>query len=242
MSVKRNRALAASALVGGSVILAASSLTQCPGSTPPTTTTVEATTTVEPTTTTVAPAPLTCTAFNDPTNTFHLNNVYGDPNLINVEKPVFTLAADGAAASYTVKIDGATWDGTFHNYTSSTVCIQSPALDDGPHTISAVELAPNARDVPAYTFIVDTVKPAPPVITTASYVAPYVRIAGTGISTLAVRVYETETLRGGGSVGVTGLWSAAFSRPSGTHEFYAMQTDRAGNVSLASNVVSVIVP
>jgi hypothetical protein len=207
-----------------------------------TTTTVASTSTSGAATTTTVASQLTCTAFGAPTNTFTLNNALGSPGQINTATPLFTLAADGALAQYTVKVDATVLPGVYRNYTASTVCIQAPPLADGTHTISAVEIAPNAQQVAPYSFLVDTVPPAPPTITSASYSSGYVRLSGTGTATFAVKVFEGFLLRGGSSVGSTGLWSVAFSRPSGSHDLYAVQTDKAGNVSAPSAMVTVVVP
>jgi hypothetical protein len=67
-------------------------------------------------------------------------------------------------------------------------------------------------------------------------------MSGTGIATFAVKVFEGFSLRGGSSVGSTGLWSLASSRPTGPHDFFATQADKAGNVSAPSNMVTVTVP
>jgi hypothetical protein len=204
----------------------------------------ETTSTTQPTgtTTTTVPAQLTCAAFNGPTNSFTLNDQFGNPNQINTPTPLFTLQTDGARASYTVKVDNTVLSDVVTNYTSATACVKTPPLTDGLHTISAVEIAPVPQQVAPYTFVVDTVAPSPPTITSASFVSPYVRLSGTGIATFSVKVFESFSLRGGSSVGSTGLWSVAISRPSGSYDLYAVQMDKAGNQSAPSNVVTVSVP
>jgi hypothetical protein len=131
----------------------------------------------------------------------------------------------------------------YKNYTSATTCIKTPHLEDGTHTISATETTPKLQEVAPYSFLVDTVPPDSPAITSASYSSGFIRVKGTGTPTFHISVKEVgQSGTAGASVSSTGTWSAAYSRPSGTHEIYAVQSDKAGNKSEQSNVVTVMVP
>lgn len=219
------------------------------GSTVATTTTLPAvTTTVLPATTTTVPGtPLSCVQPTIlTTNTFFLNDAASGSNLINTNTPVFSLVIDGPLAQYTVKVDDIVLPGIVKKSSNVAVaCVKIPPgiISDGNHQISAVELSPTAQQAVPYDFVTDTIPPSPATIVSASYSNNYVRISGTGIAGFHISVREVgKTGTAGAFVGSSGLWSAAYSRPSGSHQIYAVQADKAGNEAVPSNIVTVVVP
>src|SRR5262245_47893943 len=76
--------------------------------------------------------------------------------------PSFFLQGDGGLSSYAVSIDGSPL-GTFASSGGGNVCITAGALANGPHTLTATELAPNpSLAVAPLAFTVDTLAPKAP--------------------------------------------------------------------------------
>jgi hypothetical protein len=188
------------------------------------------------------PQPTTCDTFiGVAANHFVLNGRVGsDPSAINVATPVITLTADGGLATYTVTIDGSSL-GTFKNALPTAVCIRTPVLADGAHTIAAQEVSPKAQPVAPYTFRVDTSAPSAPVIaSTQVSVGGNVALRGTApADAVAVQVRQGATIEGGAGV-TAGAWAVnTVALPSGTHVLTAYAFDSAGNISIASAAVTV---
>ena len=77
--------------------------------------------------------------------------------------PSFLLWGDGGLSSYSISIDGLPL-GTFNSDGFANVCICTVVpLVDGPHVLTATELAPHPTlTVAPLNFTVDTVPPPPP--------------------------------------------------------------------------------
>src|SRR5262249_55548354 len=127
--------------------------------------------------------------------------------------PWFLLYGDGSHASYAVKIDGVPI-GTFGSDVFANVCIHDTiTLADGPHTMTANELAPLPSNVvPSFAFTVDTTPAAvPSVPTLASYSDSGVvgdnitrfnnpALIGTSGPTLSVLLFDNGAAGTGGAI------------------------------------------
>ncbi|MDN4615835.1 Ig-like domain-containing protein [Leifsonia sp. F6_8S_P_1B] len=132
-------------------------------------------------------------------------------------------------------------------------CVLTGRLPDGPHTVTATQVAGfsserSAKSAP-FRIVVDTVAPAAPRITSpaaGTRLTPGAPAAfsGTGEEGDAVTVYASTD--SGTSVLCTvavmgGAWSCSGSLPEGAYTVSALQRDRAGNVSAGSNGVALTV-
>jgi hypothetical protein len=176
-----------------------------------------------------------CADFAATTNTITLNNAVGsDPTAINTSTPLFTIAADGGAASYNLTVDG-TSIGSVKNTTSDTACVVVPPLSDGTHTVGGREIAPHTYALTSLTFKVDTVLPATPskptLVRKSGSIAT---LSGTADVKVSVQIYEGSKIRGGGQSDSTGHWTIAATLTTGSHTVTAVAIDSAGNKSAAS--------
>ena len=162
--------------------------------------------------------------------------------------PTFLLWGDGGLSSYAAFIDGAPI-GTFNSDGFANVCITtSVPLSDGPHMLTANELAPhNTFTITPYSFSVDTVPPAQPstpVISSFSdsgfpgdHMTRFRNPNFTGFAdpNVSVQLYNGVTLLGGAKADANGLWSATTSAlADGNYTVTAAAFDQAGNKSMLS--------
>ncbi len=125
------------------------------------------------------------------------------------------------------------------------------ALSNGSHifTASASDAAGNLSEVSAgFTVIVDSLKPLAPVITLAQDDAGTLTgaltsgqrtddtlpvLTGTSEPNARVQIFEGETLLGTATADSSGNWSIPLTTPltNATHNFTAVATDAAGNIS-----------
>ncbi|TLU61264.1 BapA prefix-like domain-containing protein [Enterobacter sp. MF024] len=135
------------------------------------------------------------------------------------------------------------------------------ALGNGSHTFtaSATDAAGNLSEASAgFTLIVDTVKPLAPVITLAQDDVGTVTgslisgqrtddtlpvLTGTSEANARVQVFEGDTLLGTATADASGNWTLPLTTPltNATHNFTAVATDAAGNVSDPSSTFSLTV-
>ena len=185
----------------------------------------------------------------------HSLPVGSDPTAISSTTPWFLLYGDGSHSSYQVFIDGASI-GTFGSDSRSNVCVSTAVpLSQGPHVLTANELAPNASNtVTPFNFSVDTVPPATlPTPVLASYSDSGVlgdtitrfsnpAFMGTSDPNAQIYLYDGGAVVGGAVADATGHWTA---RPAplagGLHVIGAREVDEANNISAPSGTVSVTV-
>src|SRR4051812_45608899 len=162
--------------------------------------------------------------------------------------PAFLLWGDGGLSSYAAFIDGAPI-GTFNSDGFANVCITtSVPLSDGPHMLTANELAPhNTFTITPFGFSVDTVLPAQPstpVISSFSdsgfqgdHITRFRNPNFTGFAdpNVSIQLFNGVTLLGGAKADANGLWSATTSAlPDGNYTVTAAAFDQAGNKSMLS--------
>src|SRR5918997_5336042 len=180
------------------------------------------------------------------------------------DAPVITSPADGAVTGdNTPTITGTAEPGSTVTVTDETGAVigtavadaagnwsvDSTALADGDHTITAVatDAAGDTSPAPApVTFTVDTVAPAAPVIASpadGSTIADDTpTVSGTGEPGATVEVTIDGTVIGTTTVAADGTWTVPTTTPlaDGPHTVTATQTDAAGNTSpAASNTFTV---
>ena len=172
--------------------------------------------------------------------------VGANPTAAATAVPTFLLQGDGGLSSYAVTIDRKRV-GTFRSTGGGVVCIKPrKPLADGPHLLTAVELAPNAGIVIRMRFSVDTVAPR------RSVAAPACRLARTselltfsGVAGPGQPVHLIADGRVGIAGAVTdasGRWTATTVQlPAGTHAITAFALDTAGNKSAASRATTVTI-
>lgn len=162
--------------------------------------------------------------------------------------PTFLLYADGGAASYSVAIDGESI-GTFDGDNSGDVCINDQVvLADGPHVLTAAELAPKtANPVTPFSFTVDTV---PPTVPSTPILDPSTDsgVIGDGITNVtspvlegtsdpgvSISIYDGGKIVGGAAASSTGHWEVTvIPLADGVHSLVARAMDEAGNLSAFS--------
>jgi len=168
-----------------------------------------------------------------------------DPTASSSATPWFLLYGDGAAASYAMFIDGVSI-GTFKTSDAyGDVCIgDTMVLAQGAHVLTGNELAPHSTyTVTPFSFSVDTIPPAVPVITSITVSATYnLQVSGTSDPSVSIRVYSGPSGLGGARATTSGTWYVAtVPVAAGTYSITAVAIDEAGNVSARSTAVSVTV-
>ena len=150
----------------------------------------------------------------------------------------FTLGTSNYAASkisYECNLDGAGWSNCATPATFS-------GLADGSHTLQARSVYAGLSDPnpPTHTWTVDTVAPAPPVISAPAN-GSYTNktkppVSGTAEASSTVKVYIDGTAVGTAAANASGAWSytPTTALASGTHTVKATATDGAGNVGAYS--------
>ena len=166
--------------------------------------------------------------------------------------PSFLLWADGGRV-VEVFVDGVSI-GVFRGDPYANACIYtSSPLADGPHRLTANELAPNpANTVTPLNFSVDTQPPAAPTTPVlASFSDSGVRgdnltrfrsftLTGTADPLVSAQVYSGASVLGGAGVDSTGTWSAAASVwVDGAYSLRAAALDSASNQSAFSGALSL---
>jgi large repetitive protein len=171
-----------------------------------------------------------------------------DPTASSSATPTFLLYADGGAASYSVAIDG-TAIGTFHGNDYGNACITDTlVLSNGPHVLTADELAPNpGNPVTPFSFSVDTVPPSTP---SEPYLDPSTdsgvkgdditnvtnpRLDGTSDPNVSIDIYDGTELVGGGLADSSGDWEVTvITLANGVHSLTANAMNDAGDLSALS--------
>ena len=183
-------------------------------------------------------------------NTAILLNPWGsDPNAANSAHPTIRIFGDGGNATYQVTVDRVDI-GQFHTSDivgDVDVYMTSP-LTDANHVFGFDELSPHLHGpagfpTPAsYAFKVDTLPPAPPVITSVTASGPdtsgkyTLTMRGTAdVSTRSIRCFNGAAGIGGATV-TAGQWQAVNYPPlsPGTYNITAAAYDTAGNASARS--------
>src|SRR4051794_1004452 len=170
--------------------------------------------------------------------------------------PTFWLQGDGGLSSYEIFVDGLDI-GRFNSDGLANVCITTATpLNDGPHTLTGVELAPHATFVVTpFAFSVDTVPPlppTPPVVSSYSDsgvlgdgITKYNRpnFTGTADALVSVQLYNNGvTGVGGAKADVTGFWSATTTTlADGFYSISAIALDGAGNKSPPSRAIGLTI-
>ncbi len=132
-------------------------------------------------------------------------------------------------------------------------CVLSGTLPDGPHSVTATQVAgfstQRSASSPRVRIDIDRTAPAAPVITTpasdgSATAGQPVGFGGTGESGAHVTLYATTPQ--GATVVCTatvagGAWSCQGTLPDGAYTLSALQRDAAGNVSPGSNSIALAV-
>ncbi len=166
------------------------------------------------------------------------------------------VLSGSAEAGSTIKIyDGSTLLGSVTANASGAWSYTTPALSNGGHsiTVTATDAAGNvsvASD--PLSLSIDTAAPTKPVIAGFS---PDSGVVGDGVTSnttpvlsgsaeagSTIKIYDGSTLLGSVTANVNGAWSYTTPELSdGGHSITVTATDAAGNVSLASNPLSLSV-
>jgi hypothetical protein len=174
-----------------------------------------------------------------------------DPTASSSATPTFLLYADGGAASYSAAIDG-TPIGTFHGNGYGNACITDTlVLSNGPHVLTADELAPNpGKPVTPFSFSVDTVAPSTPSEPSldpgtdsgvkgddiTNFTNPL--LDGTSDPNVEISIYDGTELVGGGLANSSGGWGVTvITMANGVHSLTARAMNDAGDLSAASPVL-----
>jgi len=178
-----------------------------------------------------------------------------DPTASSSHTPSFLLTGDGPLSSYQFSIDG-TVIGTFGANASGNVCIDdTTALSEGAHQLTGQELAPHPSNlISPFSFTVDTVPLAPPsepVLDPATDSGapgdditnhPSLRLDGTSVPSVPIRILENGRLVGGAMASSTGLWTAMTNPlPAGSNVLSAATVSEAGVQSTPSPAVTVTI-
>jgi Tol biopolymer transport system component len=146
-----------------------------------------------------------------------------------------TVLAEGAVMATTTTTKNGTWS------------VATPALGDGPHTLTATAADIGGVTAPSAAVHLTIDSSAPP---TPNLVAPAegalltdsaVTVAGTSEPGAVVTVMTEGSERGSVTADATGDWSLATTLSDGTRELTAQARDAAGNVSESSAPVHVTV-
>jgi len=111
-----------------------------------------------------------------------------------------------------------------------------------PLTAVAIDAAGNISGFsPLSLLIVDSVVPAAPVFTAASFAVTKPAIRGTGEPSAAIRLLRGEQIVGSGAANSAGEWTIVLSVAlnEGQNQISAVATDLAGNVSATSSPVAI---
>ncbi len=178
-----------------------------------------------------------------------------DPTASSTDTPSFLLTGDGPLSSYRFSIDG-TVIGTFDADADGNVCIDdTTALGQGAHQLTGQELAPHPADlISPFSFTVDTVPLAPPSepvldpVTDSGVkgddITNYstLRLDGTSVPSVPIRILENGRLVGGAMASSTGNWTAMTDPlPAGGNVLSAATVNEAGVQSAPSPAVTVTI-
>jgi large repetitive protein len=119
------------------------------------------------------------------------------------------------------------------------------ALPDGAHAlaVTAADAAGNLSPASARAITVDTEAPLAPVLagTAGPTAAAPVPVAGTAEPGVSVEILDGVAAVGAATAGPDGAFATALALDEGTHALTARARDEAGNVSLASPAVTLVV-
>jgi hypothetical protein len=154
----------------------------------------------------------------------------------------FSFSADDPAATFECSLDGAP-------YATCTSAKTYTGLNEGSHTfeVRATDAAGNTDSTPAVrNWTVDLTAPAAPAITSpadgSTNGTGVVTVSGTAEPGSIVTVFEGATSKGTTTATGAGAWTRALTAvPDGSHTYTAKATDAAGNTSVSSNTVTVVV-
>ncbi len=164
------------------------------------------------------------------------------PAVYNSASASFSFGSNETGASFQCRLDG-----------SAFATCSSPkslsGLADGGHTfeVKAIDAAGNIDpNAASYSWTVDTVAPAAPVISSPannSYnTTGSITLSGTAEANSTVTIFDGTTSKGMTTADTAGSWSILLSSVAdGTHTYTAKGTDAAGNTLGASGAVTVIV-
>jgi hypothetical protein len=172
-----------------------------------------------------------------------------DFTLTDTGKATGTIASvSGSGTTYTVTVDSLAGDGTLRlDLNASGTGIQNgTSVDIGSgytsgQTFTLDHTAPSAPSTPVMTTGTDTGSSSSDAITANT--AP--SFSGTGEANAAITLYDTDgtTVIGTTTANGSGIWTVHASGPlsSGSHTVKVKQTDAAGNVSVASSGLVVVI-
>ena len=162
---------------------------------------------------------------------------FDNDNVTNITTPVFTGTAEaGSAISLLVGstvIGSGTADGT------GAWSIMTTALSEGKHAVQAraTDAAGNKGPASPGQFVtIDTTPEVAPVLLKATATA----ISGTAPTGTTIRLFEGVTEIGSAIVSAAGTWVAPIALAAGNHIVTGKAIDRAGNVSAASDPLSLV--
>ncbi len=162
---------------------------------------------------------------------------FDNDNVTNVSTPVFTgMAEAGSAISLLV---GATVIGSGTADGTGAWSIMSTPLSEGKHAVQAraTDAAGNKGLASPGQFVtVDTTPEVAPVLLKATATA----ISGTAPTGTTIRLFEGVTEIGSAIVSAVGTWVAPIALAAGNHIVTGKTIDRAGNVSAASDPLSLV--
>jgi hypothetical protein len=163
----------------------------------------------------------------------------GPPSLTNDSTPTFNFSSDDSSSTFQCRVDGGVFAGCTSSHTTTT-------LSEGVHTFyvrATNDAGKTDPSPPSWSFTVDTVPPAKPVVIDTDVASPAnennPRVRGTGAAGSTVSLFTNSTCTG--TAIATGT-PAEFSSPgfavtvpdNSTTTFYANARDQAGNVSACS--------
>ena len=207
---------------------------------------------------TTAPATATDVALNNDQGSTLIAITDGDST--NDATPVLSGGAGSAEAGSTVTVyDGTTVLGTVAANDDGSWSFTTPVLASGDHSLS-VTVTDSAGNSSAATapiaFTVDTTAPdaatdlqlnndstgtAVPIADGGSTNDTTPLLTGTAEANSIITVYDGDTLLGTTTADATGAWSYTPTLTDGDHSLTVTVTDEAGNISPASDAVTVTV-
>ncbi len=162
---------------------------------------------------------------------------FDNDNVTNVTTPVFTGTAEaGSAISLLV---GSTVIGSGTADGIGAWSIMTTALSEGKHAVQAraTDAAGNKGLASPGQFVtIDTTPEVAPVLLKATATA----ISGTAATGTTIRLFEGATEIGSAIVSAAGTWVAPIALAAGNHIVTGKTIDRAGNVSAASDPLSLV--
>jgi hypothetical protein len=166
----------------------------------------------------------------------------GPSGATNATNATFEFTANEAGSTFECKLD----TGVFASCTSP---VTYTSLAEGVHVfeVRATDPAGNTDTSPASrTWTVDVTAPAAPAITSpadgSANNTGTIALSGTAEALATVEVFDGAASKGTASANSGGAWSKALTGVAdGSHTYTATARDPAGNVSLASNAVTVSV-